>query len=233
MKRGILRHGAISILCLLAVVAVEFFVMPCHAEAKTKKITVTKTNYLDLTSNAKKYGVYAAEGLELKNFDFSQDTILSVSSSKPSVVKIKNQMMHPQKAGKAKITLEIKKKNGKKEKLSTNVVVQKWKTPVQTFKIGKRSFVSRYKTDNNAYLASQYPPNDARNNYVGKLQVKANKDWKLMSIQKKHYNWDTGKYKTTTLKNNKKYTFVPDDTIILTFKDVKTKFIRKCTLSIQ
>lgn len=240
MKKRAWKNRAASVLCLLAIAAAVFLAVPGQAEAKGKELTVAKKSYMDLTSGGKRDRVSVIEGLEVQNFTSGKDSVLSATSSNSSVLKVRKDadvnayMMYPRKSGKAKVTLTIKKANGKTKKLSSTVMVQKWKTPVKTFKIGNTSLANRFKKGSKIFAQiSQYPSDDPRSSYTGKLQIQAAKGWKLVGIQKEHYNWSTGKYKRSALKNGRNYKFVADDTVILTFKDTKTKFIRKCEFAMQ
>lgn len=100
--------------------------------------------------------------------------IKKLKSSNPSIVKVTARdgyidLKFGKKTGKVKITCTVKGK-----KLSTYYTVKKYTNPLSTFKIGNKSFVSKFnKTD-------VYTQKSGHKNKI--LKLKAKKGWKIQSV---------------------------------------------------
>ena len=202
-----------NLLLGLMIVLAGIMILPAVSHAAVNK---DKKRYMDLTKESKKYGVTINE-----YFSAWYDTGINVKSSDESVIKTKEKdgylYLIPKKAGKSKITVQFEEAG----KITATVMVQKYKNPLKTFKIGKLSFANRFKT----YNVTQYSndPRKVANNLSGKLSVVPAAGWKLVKIEK--YDEDEGEW--ATLKNNKSYTISTGfDRIVITVKDKKTKFVR-------
>lgn len=133
--------------------------------------------------------------------------IKKLKSSNPSVAKVSAEhgfinVSYGKKAGKAKITCTVKGK-----KLSTYFTVKKYSNPLSTFKIGSKSFLSKYKKDNNYQYTLSFKSKT--------LKLKAKKGWKIRTVYINNggniYNTSTSRWyevnktsfsKKITLKNN-------------------------------
>lgn len=195
---------------------------PVHAQAA--KLKIGKTYYQDVTSYSKKNFTSVASVFDISD---SVARVISLKSSKPSVIKIKQDLygqwwLSPQKAGKSKITFTVQyNATGKKQTFTTTIMAQKWTNPLKTLKIGSTSFQKKFaKTSFIQYSSSK--------TLSGKLVVKPSSGWQLVSIKKNN----SSTLKTSTLKNNKTYQINPErESILITLKEKKTGFLRICTIN--
>ena len=156
-----------------------------------------------------------------EEYFYSNFEIVSVTSNKPSVLKVENPQQTyvlPLKAGTATITIQYKDRKGKKYNVSGKITVIKYPNPIKSITVNGKSFkVKNYKT------GCQYAD---QSNYNKKLDVKINlkpaSGWSIAGIKaSKGYDYD--KSKAITVKNNKKFT-LPKATgavVIYTLKNKK------------
>ena len=206
----------IGFFVLLAIVGIG---RPRKVEAAAFK--PAKTYYLDVTANTKKYGITVEELLNNINIQ-----IKSVKSSKPSVLKVKKEddafRLRPLKTGSAKLTVTYTTEAGKKKTIKTTVKTLAYKNPVKQFTVGSTSFTKRFAKNNTCKY--RYPTEET---VKGKLNIKAADGWKIVEISK----YDYYKYKSSTLKNGKNYTFnCVSDFLSVTLKHTKSGYIRTLTV---
>ena len=110
------------------------------------------------------------------------------------------------KPGKATLTFQVKNPDADSYVTKTvKVKVVKFVYPGKVFKVGKKSFVKKYKGKPYYYVSKKLS---------GKVKVKAKKGWKVDGI----YFYDSSKDKSKKIKNGKKVKFDKYDSLSVCFK---------------
>ena len=162
------RLTCISAILTIFVISSMFLALPAHADyikvikfAENIKISdIDEDFYIDMGSRV------------------GENDKVTVKSSNKSVVKPLNwTTLQVVKPGKAKVSITVKKKNGKKTNYKCTVRVYKYKNPIKTLKLGSKNIAKKYKKDNFAEAKSS----------TSKLTVKPAKGWKIKTIKYRAY----------------------------------------------
>ncbi len=124
------------------------------------------------------------------------------------------------KVGKATVSFNAKC-NGHTYSYMTNVRVWKYKNPVKTLKIGKKSFASRF---------NNFPNYEYKGKKLsGKIKLTLNNGWKLVSVN----------IYSTTSSSSKKYSSLPssvsikkNQTLEICVKNMKNGYLQTVTVSV-
>lgn len=185
----------------------------------SKNMTISKNNY----------GYYIMSG---KNLGYGE--IMSIKSSNRKVIRpmdnadiydaIWQDSFDTRKTGKAKLTITVKKKNGKTRKYISKVNVVKYKNPAKKIQLGSRNLTSKFNKDVYTY--------DKTNKKKEKISVQAKPGWKVKAINYSYRN-KKGKYITTTVKNKDYIRYHKWGTISISMYKKSTKQTEKLMISMD
>lgn len=176
LRRKTLRYSFVMILTFMF--ALLFF----PSQAKAIDETMPEVKY------QKNIGISLDDKILVTTVDLgsraSNAKKVTVKSSKKSVVEAKASSdkksisLFANKAGSAKVTVTVTKKNGKKSSYPINVTVYKYINPVKSFKIGSKSF--SFKKKSQQEWSPEYGFYDEK--MKAKISVTPKAGWKLKAI---------------------------------------------------
>lgn len=209
-KFAALLGAVVGVMMLVSAVpayAAQIDVWNVEAPAK-ETVTLPAKKSIDKPSYTYKYADLTADAVKAKA------TVKATSSNKKvATVSVKTtgtttRMYFTAKApGTTKITTTVTCKGKKSTKVTTLKVV-KWSNPVKTFKVGKKSFASKYKNADYYYSGAVS---------TGKLNVKGASGWKVTYIGYAA----SGNAKCKTIKNGTK----------VGFKKGSTSYVKVCLVN--
>lgn len=127
------------------------------------------------------------------------------------------------KTGSAKLTITVKKKNGKTQNYVAKVKVVKYSNPVKQVKLGSKNLTSKFGKGAGIYVS---PKKDRE-----KISVQAKSGWKVKNIGYTYYKG--GKWKTRTIHNKDYIKYEDGGTITISMYKKKTKQIEQITIGVN